>query len=105
MVLEEVCGRAWIWTKINLLQNPHPSQHTLLPEENKIRSESWNLAFESVTFSGKIRRAGIINTTPILALLPSLWASKQFLWASVSYCEMCEGWICMKSADFLGNSG
>lgn len=62
MVPEEVCGRAWIWTKVNLLQNPHPSQHTLLPEENKIRSESWNLAFESITFSGKIRRAGMINT-------------------------------------------
>lgn len=70
MVPEEVRGRAWIWTKVNLLQNPHPSQHTLLPEENKIRSESRNLAFESITFSGKFRRAEIINTSPSSGLAP-----------------------------------
>lgn len=51
-----------------MLPNPHSLQYTLKQEENKIRSKSLDLALESVTSSGKIRRTGIINMSPVRAL-------------------------------------
>lgn len=55
----------------NWLQNPYPSQHTLLQRENKIRSTRLNPALESAALSGEVGRTGITNIGPRPGFAPS----------------------------------